>query len=444
MLSQKAVVSNCGRFLVNVSLCLCACSGFAQPTLSKDAIPVDADKTVRDLIVRLYDGRAVERAEAARRLGESGRQASAAVPFLAAMFADDVDLEWRSVDMLRPANGGGFVSTAPYLPAQTGNLSPGRHVSSTSPYMESVKALDIIDPAWKQGDAGKAILSGLLGLLGGEDIVVRRNAARKIDDLNVPDPSAFGRLTGFIQDHDSEVQVRIISALGKTGDVRAIEPLSKLASEESPFIVQNAMHALARIDDPQARNVLVEAFHQPDKYTRRAAFKALSARRDSGVMQLLLKALSDPDDEIRESAALLLRDAGDAAAVSALIKALEDQNVRVRLNAARSLIVLQDPAAYESVVSMLSAMIRGKIRYREWDRYDALELLSSIRDPRAEDALKPLSRDDDPLVREAARTDLAQMPHEMPLANILLFFAIGVAAVIAMVAAIVRRSGVSK
>jgi hypothetical protein len=80
-----------------------------EHTISRGKIPKDLPPNVRKEIDSLYSRDELERAEAAYELGEIGKEASAAIPFLTGMLGDFQPLEWRTE--ITPVCHGEFTST---------------------------------------------------------------------------------------------------------------------------------------------------------------------------------------------------------------------------------------------------------------------------------------------------------------------------------------------
>ncbi len=69
--------------------------------------------------------------------------------------------------------------------------------------------------------------------------------------------------------------IRILWALGKIGDPRALPALAEMAKSKAAFTRQQAVMALGGIHDERALSLLMEAMLDPDPMVRRAAERAL-------------------------------------------------------------------------------------------------------------------------------------------------------------------------
>ncbi len=157
-------------------------------------------------------------------------------------------------------------------------------------------------------------------------------------------------------------------SLGKIGDAKVVEPLTK-AMEDRSFVVRDtATQALGKIGKP-AVEALIEGLKSSDENVRMYAAKVLGEIRDIRAVGPLIEALriktrlrgaegsaaqaltdigepavepliavlKDSDENVRIMAIVSLGDIGDARAVEPLIHALKDSNKKVRSFAAKAL-----------------------------------------------------------------------------------------------------------
>lgn len=95
----------------------------SPPKISKSRIPVDAPVLVKKELERLYSQDPVVRGEAAYALGEMHQEATAAIPFLAAMLHDEAQLVWGNT---LSGTGGCEGLTSPGKEAATALVKMGK------------------------------------------------------------------------------------------------------------------------------------------------------------------------------------------------------------------------------------------------------------------------------------------------------------------------------
>ena len=101
---------------------------------------------------------------------------------------------------------------------------------------------------------------------------------------------------------NDEIRKRAVIALGKIGDLRAIEPLDKaLQTDSSPDVKFKAAEALERIGGPSV-NALTKSLYNQDQTVRKYAADALGFIGDKRAFVSLAALLKDQDKEVREKA----------------------------------------------------------------------------------------------------------------------------------------------
>lgn len=111
----------------------------------------------------------------------------------------------------------------------------------------------------------------------------------------------------------------VISALGKTRDPRAVEPLVKLLADRSSDVRRWAAGALGDIADPRAIPALTRLLKDPESGVRGAAARAFGRMRDFQAPPDLIAALTDIDPYTRQAAATALAHSNDSRALDALV-----------------------------------------------------------------------------------------------------------------------------
>jgi HEAT repeat protein len=268
----------------------------------------------------------------------------------------------------------------------------------------------------------------LIGELEAKEAEVRMNAA--IDLGTLKDPRAVPPLIAALRDQDRHVRDRAEESLVALGPV-AFETLTSALRSAKEASRPAVARIIGKSMDIRGIDPLKEALGDPDPALAREARAAL--------LKLLPVALKESRNEIRLKAAALLQEVPDPVAVEPLTGALRDQDVNVRRRAAAALGKIGQPAA-KSLVGLLQdpdpemrrAAVEqlGKIRHPE-----ALEpLLAALRDPdpdvqwwaawalgemgpMAEEELKKLLRDPDRKVQGWAREALNKLkgiPFDQP------------------------------
>ncbi len=282
----------------------------------------------------------------------------------------------------------------------------------------------------------KEDVDGLIAALGSVDGLTRQRAALALGDFGGAE--AVGPLIRALGDPLTAVRESAADSLAMLGDA-AVGPLVELIEhpetsgkyEESTAAVGPAtvtgpggrtweietrrdlrrVYAaaiLGEIGDPAAVEPLARALHDKNDDLRCQASGAL-AKFGREAVGPLAGLLADPDPDTRIVAAGVLGDTGEASAVEPLIGALRDENDDVRGAAAGALMRMGD-AAVEPLVAATKDADRNVRLY-------AAGALKYIGDPRAIDALRDLTLDEDKDVRSVAEDaiDKIQMVRgEMP------------------------------
>jgi hypothetical protein len=143
-------------------------------------------------------------------------------------------------------------------------------------------------------------------------------------------------------------RIRLVSALGKLGDSRAVVPLSQVVLTDPRSEVRfMAVFALGQIGDPAGGHAVRGEASSHDVAHQVWAIVALGRMRDRGSVALLINRLRSTDSSVRGSAANALRDIADRAATPPLIEALDDPSVRRA--AASALARIGDSRAVEPI-----------------------------------------------------------------------------------------------
>jgi len=208
----------------------------------------------------------------------------------------------------------------------------------------------------------------------------RYDRKKVIDALGeTGDPAPLEFLIYALQDTTWEgriYQEAAARALGKIGDVRAVEPLIAAVNSKFYEVRKEAVEALGKIGDSRIEIHLITALKDENENLREAAVAALCSISKPGATESLIKALSDKDCFVREGAANVLGQIGwqssnkderavyltakqewtelQAAgehAVKPLTTVLEDENPEIRRNAVYTLGKIGSPEAVEPLIA---------------------------------------------------------------------------------------------
>ncbi|WP_292424303.1 HEAT repeat domain-containing protein [Methanoregula sp.] len=113
---------------------------------------------------------------------------------------------------------------------------------------------------------------------------------------------------------DTDGRLRAVTALGKSGDPRAVRPLMDLVADHDPAIRRGAIAALCELKSGRPVEVLIERLRDRSEQAdiRRLAAETLAAIRSTGALHGLreFSADADEDPELRSYAAGLLAHSG--------------------------------------------------------------------------------------------------------------------------------------
>jgi len=302
-------------------------SALVAPVAIGDTLP-DMPSEVRNLVRQLSSTSAIERGNAANRLGRMGAKATAAIPFLVKTLGDSSKLVWQT-EWERKVKRDAFGQVL------------GK---KTSPGDEAAKALSSI---------GKPAVNPLIGALKEENPEVRERAARALG--NIKDSGALEPLVATLGDNTRDVRNAAAAALGKINDPRAVQPLiSALKKETSSSGGYGIAMALGSLGEPSIEPLL-GLLGESDPVVRKYAVRALGKTKSPDVLDAVINALRDEDAAVRVNAVYALRDIGSSRAVEALIEALSDESSGVRARAAEGLGKIKDERAVVPLIAALRA-----------------------------------------------------------------------------------------
>lgn len=181
----------------------------------------------------------------------------------------------------------------------------------------------------------------LIASLGVSDADIREHAASALGKSG--DPRAVPALIDVLDDRDASVREHAASALGRLGDPSAVQPLANvLSSDPEPRVREHAASALGKLGpNDDAYDALVEAYESDaDVRVRAHAAFGLGLLGDTRAFDLLVEGLDSDHAEIRRECVEALGWLGDPRAVQHLEPFLESSDARIRQRAQKALQML--------------------------------------------------------------------------------------------------------
>jgi HEAT repeat protein len=199
----------------------------------------------------------------------------------------------------------------------------------------------------------------------------------------------------LLKDPDWVVRREAAITLGEMGDERCVEPLAAALRDGDWQVREVAIEGIGNIGSP-AVDVLLKLLRDWD--VRKSAIMALGKIRDERVLEPLMQQLRN--DEFMEDATDALVNLGEPA-LPGLIKALKDKEELVRKQAVIALGRIKSPEAIDPLIEML--------QNKDWfTRLTAAAALEAIGDERGREAIKPLLKDPDMVVKMRVERILAK------------------------------------
>ncbi len=199
----------------------------------------------------------------------------------------------------------------------------------------------------------------------------------------------------LLKDPDWVVRREAAITLGEMGDERCVEPLAAALRDGDWQVREVAIEGIGQIGSP-AVEVLLKLLRDWD--VRKSAIMALGKIRDERVLEPLMQQLRN--DEFMEDATDALVNLGEPA-LPGLIKALKDKEELVRKQAVIALGRIKSPEAIDPLIEML--------QNKDWfTRLTAAAALEAIGDERGREAIKPLLKDTDMVVKMRVERILAK------------------------------------
>lgn len=199
----------------------------------------------------------------------------------------------------------------------------------------------------------------------------------------------------LLNDPDWVVRREAVITLGEMGDERCVEPLAKALRDGDWQVREVAIEAMGHVGSP-AVETLLKLLRDWD--VRKYAILALGKIRDERVLDPLMLQLRN--DEFKDDAINALVELGEPA-VPKFIAALKDKDENVRKSAVLGLGRIKNTEAIDPLIEMLAD--------KDWfTRLTAAAALESIGDERGREAIKPLLKDPDMVVKMRVERILAK------------------------------------
>src|SRR5215510_9090667 len=199
----------------------------------------------------------------------------------------------------------------------------------------------------------------------------------------------------LLKDPDWVVRREAAITLGEMGDERCVEPLGHALRDGDWQVREVAIDGLGQIGSP-AVELLIKLLRDWD--VRKYAIAALGKIRDERVLDPLMLQLRN--DEFKDDALNALVELGPPA-LPRLVTALKDKDETVRKQAVKALGLIKHADAIDPLIDMLSDS--------DWfTRLTSAAALEAIGDDRGRDAIKPLMKDPDMVVRMRVERILAK------------------------------------
>lgn len=199
----------------------------------------------------------------------------------------------------------------------------------------------------------------------------------------------------LLNDPDWVVRREAVITLGEMGDERCVEPLARALRDGDWQVREVAIEAMGHVGSP-AVETLLKLLRDWD--VRKYAILALGKIRDERVLDPLMLQLRN--DEFKDDAINALVELGEPS-VPKFIAALKDKDENVRKSAVLGLGRIKNSEAINPLIEMLGD--------KDWfTRLTAAAALESIGDERGREAIKPLLRDPDMVVKMRVERILAK------------------------------------
>lgn len=156
--------------------------------------------------------------------------------------------------------------------------------------------------------------------------------------------AALEPLMGLLNNESADVRHNAAHTLGKIGDLRAADALTRALQDSSERVRLKAAYALSQIGDVTALDALVDALGDSSLEVRYMVGDALQSFGERAVLPLC-NALTHDDCDVRELAIGILGEIGSENTVGLLIEAMQDECWQVRCAVVQALGMTGDKRA---------------------------------------------------------------------------------------------------
>jgi HEAT repeat protein len=168
------------------------------------------------------------------------------------------------------------------------------------------------------------------------------------------------KLTRLVESPNTRIAQAAVHALGKIGDPRASDVLAGGLAKES--IAQDCALALGSMQDPHVVDILLSILDSPDRRLVQVVLSALDSCRDDRVIQKLVQLCQAPDPDIRADAVFLLGEVCDPSIIDRVLFLLNDPSELVVSRTIDALRKLNFPNLVETVVLRFADSNNHRIR----------------------------------------------------------------------------------
>lgn len=242
----------------------------------------------------------------------------------------------------------------------------------------------LFKPNVKKMEKNKDIDSLLLALRN-ENNDVRREAAEALGRIG--DVKAVEPLIKTFVDMNEQVRHSAAEAVGRIGE-SAIEPLSRALRDGEMIVRMQAVRALGKIGSAKAVELLIGAF-MTDDWGFQILISDILTQTGERAVEPLIHALKHEFGSVRKGAAMGLGKIRSAKAVEPLVQALKDYDYGVKQAALSALVEIGEPA-----VELLIQAAGDSETHSS-----AVMALANIADPRAFEVLTQALNDKDAILR---------------------------------------------
>jgi HEAT repeat protein len=207
-----------------------------------------------------------------------------------------------------------------------------------------------------------------------------------------------------LEESDDDMLPRMLEALGRLGDARAIPPLIKVLEGEHSLLRLAAAGSLVAIGEPAVEALLDVVWNSGDADARSRAVETLGQIGSKSIGPPLMRLLQEDDLEVTIKYEIVeaLGKIGDPDLIETVIQAMTTGDPVMRFRASRAL-VRMGRGAVEGLACLLRESANEDVRR------SSAEALVQIADSRAVPTLIAALRDDNNLVRKAATEALGKL-----------------------------------